>query len=239
MRQNWQKLKRFIIAAFPKDEQQTALEAAGAAFYQKASANNWVAAQSLLDNANKFIQDNMSKLTANNVMPTDFADKFKIDSENCVNLAKAYYDLDVEISIEAGKKTDANNAIYTSLIEMCGDGQRIFDEDKTLKQQFVFSHLLKVVKGSGISGFKGFIGTADKTPIAGVKVMSGNGKYKATTDEKGRFEITKMVGATYTFIFTKENLQQLEKSVTIKAGVTRNMDIVLTPAIEEEVLKVA
>lgn len=238
-RQNWQKLKRFIIAAFPKDEQQTAFEAAGAAFYSKASANNWVAAQSMLDNANKFIQDNMGKLTANNVMPPDFADKFKTDGENCANLARTYYDLDVEISIETGKKVDANNAIYKALSEMCGDGQRIFTEDKKLKQQFIFSHLVKVVKGSGISGFKGFIGTADKTPVVGAIVRSLNGKYEGITDKEGRFHITKMVGATYTFIFEKEGFETIEKSITIKAGVTKNIDLVLTPAITEEVLKVA
>src|SRR5690606_18566209 len=59
---NWQLLKLYVTKAFAADLVQAKLEAAGAAFYAKASIDNWSAVRSLIDAANAFIVNNQSDL---------------------------------------------------------------------------------------------------------------------------------------------------------------------------------
>src|SRR5690606_31684887 len=76
---NWQLLKLYINKAFAGDIVQAKLEAAGAAFYEKASAGNWSAVRSLINTANTFIANNLGDLMANENMPADFKTKFQAD----------------------------------------------------------------------------------------------------------------------------------------------------------------
>ena len=239
-RQNWQTLKRYIVSAFGKKNAPKKLDAAGAAYYEKAVQENWSALRSLLETANKFITENQVALLAKDNMPDDFAKKFDQQSQLCISLTDAIMHGEVERTLDAGEKSEADNAIYESLMVMLQDGQDIFKNNKMAKKQFVFSALLKIARGSQPAKLKGYVyNELTGKPVEGVRVFSANGDYEAVTDKKGRYMIARIAGGTYTIFVEKPFYQPVEMQVTLKPGVGKTIKFYLGAIESREELKVA
>jgi hypothetical protein len=221
---NWQLLKVYITEAFDKDLVQTKLEAAGASLYSKASDGNWSAVRSLIDTANSFIAANIDELTNGENMPANFQDTFQSAGSNCIELSEIFAQADLAKEMATSIKIAANNAIYTSVIEMLKDGQQIFKQDAALKRQFTFSYLVSLYQGVGSASLRGTVVNSLGLPIQGVTILSADGKYKATTNAKGKYRINRIAEGTYTFTATCPGYAPVEQEITFAAGTASKAD---------------
>jgi len=225
---NWQLLKLYVTKAFAADLVQAKLEAAGAAFYAKASIDNWSAVRSLIDAANAFIANNQSDLMANDNMPADFQTKFQTDGDDCIDLSVTFAEVNIEKQMATNLKVEANNAIYASAIEMLKDGQQIFKDNAVAKKQFTFSFLVSMYRGEGSASLKGYVVNDLSLPVEGVSVMSVDQKYAAITDNKGYYRITRIAEGTYAFNITCPGYVPQMQQIAFAAGTASRGDFQLT-----------
>jgi hypothetical protein len=230
---NWQVLKGYITKAFDENIAKTMLQAAGGAFYPKASVDNWSAVRNLIDEANIFITNHLGELTANDNMPADFQASFKAAGDECIALSTVYAEASREKQRATSMKINANNAIYASLVEMLKDGQLVFKADAAMKKQFTFSFLVSIYKKDGSASLKGYIVDELSRPIEGVAILSEDEKYGAVTDSKGYYKITRIEAGTYTFNITCEGYVPVSQSITFIAGTASKGDFALITQLEE------
>ena len=233
MRSNWQVLKVYIIKAFEESLVKTKLDEAGAALYARASVDNWSAVRSLIDTANIFIANNLDELMANGNMPEDFQTAFKAAGDNCIDLSVAFSGANMEKEAATGIKVEANNAIYTSAMEMLKDGQQIFKDNAIMKRKFTFSYLVKMNRGEGSASLRGYIVNSLKLPIAGAVILSQDQRYTGTTDEKGNYRINRIAEGTYTFTITCPGHTPIVQTITFAADTASRADFEMTDALKK------
>jgi hypothetical protein len=225
---NWQLLKLYINKAFAEDIVRARLDGAGAAFYVKASADNWSAVRSLIDTANAFIANNLGDLMANDNMPADFQTKFQADGNSCIELSVSHARLNIEKEMATNRKVEANNTIYASTIEMLKDGQQIFKDNAAAQKQFTFSYLVSIYRGERSASLKGYVVNYLGLPIEGASVVSADQKYAAITDDKGYYCITRIAEGAYTFSVTCTGYVPQMQQITFTAGTASRSNFELT-----------
>ena len=230
VRQNWQYLKGYITEAFAKDKINIQLEGAGALFYKKGNSN-WASVSGLISAANDFISTNVATLENNNNMPKTFQDEFKKAGDLFTDQLSIFQNADLAKKNAVSNKAKANNGIYESLMAMLKDGQLVFKNDETMRQQFTYEFLVAMNKG-GVASLRGYARDAKGLPIAGVTIESTTGKYTTTTDAKGRYDITRMEAGDYTFVIIKDGYIRLQQTVTVKPSQANNFNITMTPALQ-------
>ena len=230
---NWQLLKIYIVKAYDKSMVDTKLDAAGAAFYNKASVDNWSGVRSLIDAANIFIAANLADLTANQNMPAGFQTTFANDGNDCTELSNNFFGRNIQKQMATGAKIDANNAIYASVIEMLKDGQQIFKDDAAVKKQFTFSRLVSVYRGEGSASLRGLVVNNLNLPVEGVTITSMDQKYAATTNVKGRYRISRIAEGSYTFTVTCPGYTPVEQVINFVAGTASTANFELANAIKK------
>ena len=225
----WQMLKQYIIDAYPENQQKIQLSAAGAGYYNKASAFNWSALLSLLNAGNQYIEKNISPLSEHENMPAGFPATFLESKSTCNRISQEYFSSE---SIKAQATTDkikANNTVYSSLSAMCKDGQRIFAKQEDIKKQFVFENLLNLSGRGGAAGIRGlFADDATGLPIEGVKISTEDGRYVTTSQKDSRYSIKRMEAGTYTVTISKKGYLTVSKTITLKKRTASNLDQKLT-----------
>ena len=230
VRQYWQDLKGYINAAYPKSKATIELESAGSLLFQKGPVN-WSAVSELIAAANTYLSDNLETLKANNNMPDTFPRLFMLAGEAFVKQLDIFQLADLEKKNAVSNKLNANNAIYDSLIAMLKDGQLIFKNNENMRKQFTYEVLVAMNKG-GFASLRGLITDTDGTPLAGVIIRSKDGKYTDTTNDKGRYDITRMEAGDYIFSIAKEGFLPTDKTANVKPGQANNFDIVLAKAMQ-------
>ncbi len=230
---NWQLLKVYITKAYDKSLWQTKLEAAGASFYGKASLDNWSGVRSLIEAANTFIAANLGDLTANENMPAAFQTTFQNEGENCINLSNNFFGLNMQKQMATSAKIDANNAIYTSVIEMLKDGQQIFKDDAATKRLFTFNSLVSVYKGEGSASLRGRIVNDLNLPVEGAVITSRDQKYTATTNAKGHYRINRIAEGSYSFTVTCPGYAPVEQVIHFTAGTASTANFALASVMKK------
>ena len=230
----WQKLKRYIIKAYPADLVEVKLDAAGQTHYRRAGQDDWGAISRLLLDGEAFITANTADLTAGNNMPPTFGTTF--------NAAKSAYDTLYQSFITAGQtdeietqtKLTANNALYASLISMFLDGQEIFKTDEAVKKLFTFDQVLLNIDGPGIAGARGEITdapTGNTIAVQATVQLAGPSNKTVTSDSDARYEASPVAAGIYTITVTAPGYQTaVINNVEIQTGVLKTVDIALTPA---------
>jgi len=228
----WQKLKRYISDAYPKDLLQIKLSTAGQKYYQKAANDDWGAVERLLNNGNIFITANTANLTANNNMPSTFAASFAAIKLSFTPLYVAFTTAEQNDEVETEAKIQANNDIYAKLIRMFKDGQVIFTQSRALRRQFVFEQVLLTVKGPGVAGIRGLI-TDNQTnrPITvQARVSVYNTTYTTNSDSNGRYEISPVAAGSYYLQFFAPNYYDAGTGpIAIETGTIKTVNISLVP----------
>ncbi len=215
---NWQVLKVYITKAFDENLVKTKLQVAGASLFPLASVDNWTAVKNLIDATNAFIANNLDLLVANDNMPADFQNTFKTAGDSCSAAYVIYAHVNMEKETATSIKLDANNFIYTSVMEMLKDGQQIFNEDPIMKKKFTFSYLVSMNRGERPASLRGKIVNNLNIPVAGAVITSQDLKYTATTDSKGQYHINRIAAGTYTFTITCSGYNPLVEIITFAAG---------------------
>jgi hypothetical protein len=139
----------------------------------------------------------------------------------------------MEKEMATSVKVDANNAVYASAIEMLKDGQLIFKDDVMMKRQFTFNYLVKMHRGEGSAGLKGYIVNSLNQPVAGAVVLSQDQKYTGTTDGKGYYRISRIAEGTYTFTITCPGYTPIVQTITFAAGKASKGDFEMTNALKK------
>ncbi len=230
---NWQKLKAYITQAYSKEVAPAMLEGAGASLYKKVSGDNWSAIRSLIDAANSFMSQNLSALTDNENMPASFPEVFQSAGGDFLELSVTYFNIDNAKKMAVTQKTDANNAIYESVISMCKDGQQIFKEDVAIKNLFVFEQQLAIRKGAGSASLSGYIKNDAQLPVIGALIASNELGYQAFTNDKGYFSIKRLVAGDYTISVSFPGYSPVEQQVSLTAGVGSKMNLILANAMKK------
>lgn len=227
----WQRLKRYIIDAFPESLHKPKLESAGQDHYLKASQNNWDSLNGLLISGNNFIANNAPDLSANDNMPLNFPLRFSTARTEFGVLHQQFLDAEEQAYIQTQTKINANNEVYAKLMNMFLDGQEIYKSDEAIRKQFTFSEILYLVSGAGTAGVKGYITDSNTAqPIADVTVTIIGKAKTYTSDNEGKYEILQLANGTYTIQYQKTGYEtQTIQNHEIKTGTIGKLDIQLTP----------
>jgi hypothetical protein len=230
----WQKLKRYIIKAYPKDQQQIKLDAAGQQHYSKAANEDWEAAKRLILDGEAFALANTAALTANSNMPPAFPATLTTAKGEYDTLFNDFFTAGQTDEIETQTKITANNNIHAALMSMFLDGQEIFKANEAVKKLFTFDQVLLTVAGPGIAGIRGLItdsATGLKLPNGVFATISIFGT-EHTTQSNGdsRYEISPVAAGTYTIVIECPGYQTLQiPNIEIQTGTLKTLNITLTP----------
>jgi hypothetical protein len=231
-RSNFQSLKRYIDEAFAPEMQKPQYEAAGQQYYEKASQNNWAALSSLNTYADNYITAHTAILSSAGYMPSTFATQYSTDRDAFT--AKHLQFMNQEEQDEEGTqaKIIANNDIYTSLINMCLDGQEIFKNDTAKYKQFVFADILIKASSAGTAGIRGKVtSSVDSSPIANAAIQILDTSYTTATDADGNYLIKPLAVGRYDVRFSAPPLyrDKVINNFQISTGTTSTLDAELDP----------
>jgi uncharacterized lipoprotein YddW (UPF0748 family) len=80
------------------------------------------------------------------------------------------------------------------------------------------------------TGMSGYVRTSGGTPIAGVRIVGGNGACASTSASDGSYTLPGMAAGTYTFKAAKTNYtSQTRTGITVNAGATAAVDFTIDP----------
>jgi len=147
----WKKLETHIIRTYPKDEHKAKLEAAGSTYYRKAGQRDWESLSALMRSGSHFITENQTELEAGG-MPASFVTGFATVYDAFTVKLGAFIEAEEEVWRLRNEKITANNVLYTDIIAMLKDGQKIFRHDESIRKRFVYSRILKLVRGGEEDG---------------------------------------------------------------------------------------
>lgn len=228
----WQTLKRYITDAYPANEVEIKLDAAGQAHYRKAGKDDWAAVQRLLVDGNTFITDNTADLSAGGNMPAAFATTFgtaKTDYDTAYN---DFFNASQNSEVATQTKMIANNTVHSKMMSVFLDGQEIFKNDEAVKKLYTFDQILLTITGPGIAGVRGSI----KDSITNLLITSGvtisifGTDHTTTVGPDGRYEISPVASGTYTIVITCPDYQDQQiTNVEIETGTLKTLNIVLVP----------
>lgn len=228
----WQRLKRYIEAAFPKAQHKALTEQAGGLLYSKASRGNWEDTMEMGETAKLFMTANSASLQAGGTnMPATFEADFAAALADMVNTYTAFMHLKQG---EEGTedKIDANNELYADIIEICEDGQLLFKKDSGKRERFVFNSVLEAITPPGAASLRVFVQDgATYEPLAGVVVViqqTGQPALEQTTDTDGDVIFESIEPGDYRYTISKAGYGEQQGVKEVKVGVNARMEIRLT-----------
>jgi hypothetical protein len=243
---NWQALKRYIrdVDAW-ESIQKPMLEAAGSEEYPKAAAANWEYVALLGQKARLFMDDHLAELQADGNMPASFVTDFESDLTDYMS---GYNDLadggqDNEQARQA--KVEANNALFDEIMGMFDDGAFIYRDNPALKKRFIFAQVLNRIRKPSVSntpppapveGFGSVNGTVTRSdtgmPLAMAEVTIAALGVVAQTDINGNYTLDNVPAGNHTAMGWHEDMESLEKQVTVMADAGVTVDFNLQPLAE-------
>ncbi len=145
----WQRLKRYIIAAFDPQLHKPLLEAAGSLSYRKSTQLNWEFIPSLTTSAIHFMNHRTTDLIAGGTnMPPSFPATFAAASAAYDELYSRFiYHRQSREGTE--KKIIINNQLYAQCTAICRDGAVIYQNKRGLRVKFTFSRIRRLISSSG------------------------------------------------------------------------------------------
>ena len=229
--EQWQRLKRYITKAYPADQLEIKLDAAGQAHYNKAAKDDWGAAANLLTDAVAFATTNSADLELNSNMPPGFPAAYAAIKTAFDALHQSYITTSQTDEVQTQTKITANNGIHAAIMSMFLDGQRLFKNNEAVKKLFTFDQVLLTVTGPGLQGVKGDV-TEDGTdlPVANAAVaFSGPTNKTVQTDAEGHYECPQLAAGTYTLQVTAPGYAPLTlNNIEVETGVMKTVDVVVT-----------
>lgn len=142
---HWQSLKRYASSSFPPAALKARLEEAGALRNRKARNYNWEEIRMMNISATQFIATHQAALLAGNNMPPIFEAKYNTANNAFADKLELFIRSEQQAIVETKFKTNANNAVYHSLINMFKDGQQIFRHQPAIRRQFIYDKVLALI----------------------------------------------------------------------------------------------
>ena len=182
----FQSLKLYITDAYAPEYHNVNFKEAGQNLYEKAANANWDKSAELAAAMVEYIDKHLADLTANLNMPTGFQNtiedlqtQFETDYQNFTDETEA-------AKVATQKKVTDSNTVYSGLISMFKDGQRIFKDNPAVRDQFTFETDLGIVTNTQAS-IKALIQEETTLlPIADAIITINPGDTTLTTDLTGQ-----------------------------------------------------
>lgn len=192
MRKQFQLLQGYIQVAFPTNTKEQWI-LAGLQHFRKGKNKKWSSTIQMAINMETYIAANLAALLLNNNMPPNFEANFLLKKATFIAKHTEYMQARQDTLLATKAKIAAFNALYDQLNLICKQA-KLLDLDEIILDQFNFSKLLKMVKGtrrSGVQGDMTYFPSGKPASYAYLKFDNGkiiradkNGKYKVIL-EKG------------------------------------------------------
>ncbi len=199
----WKYVRNYIRIAFDKDDRKAKWESAGSQHYEKAAGKSWSETKLMLTAGMNFIAANTTAFQAIGV-PAVFA----VTYGNARTAFNDAYDQFLQLEQSEKEATDAkvvaNNVIYRMTMDMCEDGQLLFEDNAAKFDRFVYQRVKGLVthpsNGDTVAATAlevigtvthGVTGAVMANVAVNLKVTTPTGPVLQTqqTDEFGRFKI--------------------------------------------------
>ena len=217
---------------------QDKLNAAGHTYYEGASQKNWEDVQGLMNDGELFIAANTAELTTGG-MPATFAATYTAAKDAFGTKHAEFLQAEETAKVLRDKKVTANNKLFQAAMAMCEDGKKIFRKDPAVRDQFTWTTVQALIKGTQSShSVKGVVSDADTTlPIAGAEigVLDKNGipieGKETTTETDGTYKVIGLKNGKYKLTVEADGYDGVEKEFEVD-GKAVELDVALVETSE-------
>ena len=228
----FQNLKSYIDYAYPNEAvTQEMYQLAGQMHYNQAYRNNWEMLKNLIDDATAFINDKLAELQANNNMPVSFDTTWASTCTDAITALDAFYDEENKEHELTDEKVKQNNTIYSMLMDMFGDAQKIFRKDETIQEMFTYEYVAKLVSND-VASLSGKVSVDE--PLAtlnGFLILVEETGEEVATDEGGNYDVGTIKAGTYSLQFSKDGyVTQLLNNVEVATGTHKRVNVSMVKA---------
>jgi hypothetical protein len=146
----WQDLSGLIESSYPEEKWDIKKGLAGWAYYGKAADGQWEEVIKLNNAAIDFITENEADLTNGGMLP-GFPATYTNDATTFSKLYNDFYNARQGFEQQTTAKADASNAVYKTARGMMKVAQKMYYNDARTRDEFVYSSLMKKVRGKGFT----------------------------------------------------------------------------------------
>lgn len=224
-------LQSYIDESFEADKIKIMYEEAGSGRITKVKKDNWTEMTQLMSSLLLFFDTHHDVLTANNNMPAQFETDFRALIDETKGIKNASEAADTASNEKKDEKIDANNDIFTTIMAILTDTQRMYQDTPAKAKSYTFAAFESQTHGVRNAGLAGKImRNINKFALKDARITIQDFDKVAISDDKGRFEITPLSSGKYTIIIEKEgSVTQIFKDFVIKTGVTSRLNVELVP----------
>jgi hypothetical protein len=225
-RQNFRKLKSYIVTAYPDPlVQKPKFGAAGQLYYRDSGNEDWESIASLNQSDSNFIAAESVALLAGNNMPAAFQAAYDGDAATFLATYNSFKSAE-QTSEETAEKIEANNAIFKTGMGMMKVGQVIFINEADVLVKFTFQSLWDLINPP-VAGVKGNVKRAsDNLPLSGARVtaqQAGEPIEETSTDETGNYSL-RLAAGTYRITVDAPGFVSQSLEVIVETGNYRTVD---------------
>lgn len=196
----FQRLKRYIVTAYPnKEMHKPQFEAAGDNYYEEAGNEDWESMEMLNQGGKNYIAANSALLSDGGLnMPASFEAAY-VALCDVFSATYSSFKQAEQTSEETADKLVATNACFVTCMDMLKDGQVLFSGQVDVRSKFVFQNLVDLINPSR-AGLKGIVkDSVSFEPMAGVQVetqKAGESASNTVTDVDGKYSV-QLAESTY------------------------------------------
>lgn len=231
----WKHLKRYISHAFTNEDQRRAnYNAAGWSNYENASNQNWPSVIALMGQGSLYIQEYSALLAANQNMPATFPLQFNTAKTAFADKQQEFTQAKQAAQAGTNNKIEADNILYTSIIDVCQDGQVIFEGTIT-ENEFVFSRVLNLIEPAGPSGLLVEVTNKNTSNVViGAEVSIIGTDKQQSTNNQGEADITQVkANVEQTLKITADGFADKFIEFATEPGVRKTIRVQLEPLLVE------
>jgi hypothetical protein len=224
----WQLLLSYLETAYKADVLPFKRQAAGGNYYAEAGDNNWEAVNQLMNDAVKFVEDNLADLTAGDNMPATFEGDLVVVFKKFQDDYEAFMEAEELVDDLGEDKVIATNECFDDLMQIFADGVKVFRDDEGKQKQFVFDHVLSLVSNK-VASLGGKITTTKVgDELSGFVVRIAETGDEAVSDASGVYDFGSIKAETYTLEFSKVGYEsQTLQNVEVKTGTGKTVNVVM------------
>lgn len=227
----WKLLKRYISYAFSNEMQRRAnYDAAGWSNYESALQQNWPSVIALMNQGSLYLQEHGTALKAGNNMPDAFTAQFDAAKDAFAAKQLAFTQAKQTAQQGTNNKIEADNTLYTSIMEVCMDGQVIF-EGKITENKFIFSRVAEAIAPVGPSGL--LVEVTNKNTgnaIIGAEVSIEGTDKMQSTNAQGETDITQVkADIEQKLLVTADGFANYDVKFKTQPGVRKTIRVQLEP----------
>ncbi len=232
---NQRRLKSYLEEVFVGDATKVMLTAAGFGYYPDAANEVWEDVHSMNALGLTFITDHSIPLSAGTTnMPAGFIATYTSGKTAFETVYNNYIQKTIATFSGTNAKIAANNAIYTKLTKMLGDGRLIFEDNDILKAEFTFTNLLAQIAGTSTTGMRITVkDSITKLNVTNFKATVQPGDITKDADGNKILILQMSADKYWLEVITPGYPPYSNKEVVLTTGVMHKVDLVLEKIITE------